>query len=142
MTILPKKNQLFRKIPPLELVERIVKAFGLKSLDDETKFSRNDLDKINTVSKITEMKSELEKYYIPCKSRTYLNDLNKKNVITILRQCVKLYDYLVSSKEKYSKGEKFIVYQLKSLQSVKDKKLNKPLTTIEKTKKNIIISFD
>ena len=36
------KNQLFRKIPPKDLVNQIVKAFGLKSLDDETKFSKKN----------------------------------------------------------------------------------------------------
>ena len=34
------KNQLFRKTPPKELVNQIVQAFGLKSMDDETKFSK------------------------------------------------------------------------------------------------------
>ena len=62
--------------------------------------------------KIIELKPELEKCYLPCKSRTYLNDLNNKNVITILRQIVRPHGYLVYSREKYIRGDKFIIYQL------------------------------
>ena len=67
---------------------------------------------MGTVEKIIELKPELEKCYLPCKSRTYLNDLNNKNVITILRQIVKPHGYLVYSREKYIRGDKFIIYQL------------------------------
>ena len=106
------KNQLFRKIPPRNMVIKILNAFGLKDFNDQKYFSRKDLESINCVQKINEMKNILGEYYLPCKSRTYLNDLTNKNSITILRQIVKLYDYNVVSKEKYIKGDKFIIYQL------------------------------
>ena len=41
-----------------------------------------------------------------------MNGLTEKNVITILRQCVRVYGYKIVSKEKYMKGEKYILYQL------------------------------
>ena len=86
------------------------------------------------------IKPLLVDYYLPCKSRTYLNDLTPKNVITVLRQIVRLYDYNVISKEKYIKGDKFIIYQL--VPNV-DKKY-RPITieNIQNNKKACTVSFD
>ena len=107
-----KKNQLFRKQIDDETIQKIVEAFGFRSLKDRRSFSRSDLIKLKTVGKIQEMKGELEQFYLPCKGRTYLNDLNEKNVVTILRQCIKPKGYTVNSREKYLKGDKFIIYSL------------------------------
>lgn len=107
-----KKNQLFRKTLPDDIIHKIVEAFGFKCLDDRRCFSRADLLKLNTVAQIKELKTILEMYYLPCKARTYLNDLNEKNVVTILRQCVKTKGYTICSREKYLKGDKFIIYNL------------------------------
>ncbi len=97
---------------PKELLHEIISAFGLRSLDDKRNFSRKDLVTLNTVGLINNIKDKLVKYYLPCKARTYLNDLNEKNVITILRQCIKPFNYTVCSREKYLKGEKFIIYNI------------------------------
>lgn len=105
-------NQLFRKTPPREICLKILNAFGLKDFTDTRNFSRKDLEVIKCLDKINEFKDELQEYYIPCKSRTYLNELNTKNVITILRQIVRLHNYSVVSREKYIKGDKFMIYQL------------------------------
>lgn len=106
------KNQLFRQTPPIHVCERVMRAFGLKNFDDPTYFSRKDLEAIRCVDIMVELKDELAQYYIPCKARTYLNDLNSKNIITILRQLCRLYSYSVQSREKYIKGDKFIIYQI------------------------------
>ena len=106
------KNQLFKIIPSFELVTEVIKTFGLTDFNDNRNFSRRDLSILGTVDKIIELKPELEKCYLPCKSRTYLNDLNPKNVITVLRQIVRPHGYLVYSREKYIRGDKFIIYQL------------------------------
>ena len=106
------KNQLFKITPPKELVLEIVNTFGLIDFDDNRNFCRRDLSVMCTVDKIIELKKKLEKYYLPCKSRTYLNDLTDKNVITILRQVVRPHGYIVASREKYIRGDKFIIYQL------------------------------
>ena len=106
------KNQIFKKMLPKELLQDIINAFGLRNLDDTRNFSRKDLITLNTVEHINKIKDKLLKYYLPCKARTYLNDLNEKNVITILRQCIKSVNYTVCSREKYLKGEKFIIYNI------------------------------
>ena len=135
-----KKNQLFRKIPDETIIKKVLLAFGYNSLTDTKNFSRKDLEKIKTVEKITELKTELEKYYLPCKSRSYLNGLNEKNVITVLRQCIKTCGYSVFSKEKYLKGDKFIVYTICPIEN----KNTKPVSLITKSKTNepFIIKFD
>ena len=56
-----KKNQLFRKIPSDELVNKIVGAFGFRTLNDRRSFSRSDLSKLDTVIKIKEMKRSKKK---------------------------------------------------------------------------------
>lgn len=134
------KNQLFRQIPPREICQKVLESFGIKDLDDTLNFSRKDLEAIQCVENMEKLKPMLIKYYLPCKARTYLNDLNEKNVITILRQIVKLYGYSISSREKYIKGDKFIIYQLIPT----EKRKYQPLTisTYKQNEKACVVSFD
>ena len=80
----------------------------------------------------------LEEYYLPCKARTYLNDINEKNIITILRQLIRIYGYSIVSREKYIKGNKFIIYQLIS----QDDRDYKPLLSIKNNTTECIITFE
>ena len=135
------KNQLFRKIPPKNVVINILNVFGLKDFDDQRYFSRKDLETLKCVDSMNEkIKPLLSEYYLPCKSRTYLNDLTPKNVITILRQIVRLYDYNVISKEKYIKGDKFIIYQL--VANVEKKYRPITIESIQSNKKACTVNFD
>tara|TARA_B100001093_G_C25945606_1_gene642746 strand:+ start:48 stop:470 length:423 start_codon:yes stop_codon:yes gene_type:complete len=118
-----KKDQLFKKNPSNELFTKVLESFGLVDLEDKRSFSRKDLKYIKTVDKINSLKSELEECYLPCKARTYLNGLNEKNVITVLRQVLKTRNYSITSREKYMKGSKFIIYTLCKLESKKYKPL-------------------
>lgn len=127
-------NQLFKKKPSIEIVEKIVQSFGLKDLNDDSFFSKKDLEQNNLLEKIRDQVKVLGEYYLPCKSKIYLENITYKRSITILRQCIKLYDYIIKSKEQYLKSEKLIIYQIIPIN-------NKPITK----KNNItkcIISFD
>lgn len=107
------KNQLFRKLPSKELALELINAFGLNGFDDYNNFSRKDIIALKTINIIErDLKSKLKICYLPCKARTYLSNINVKNSITILRQVLKTHNYNISSKEKYIKGDKFIIYQL------------------------------
>lgn len=128
------KNQLFRKEPNNEIINKLLNSFGLDNLNDNRHFSRDDLKKLNSVEKLYKIKNELNEYYIPCKARTYLNDLNEKNIITILKQFIKIKDYTIISREKYSNKKKFIIYQLITLEQ---KNWNPILT-----KSNLSINFE
>jgi Na+-translocating ferredoxin:NAD+ oxidoreductase RnfC subunit len=107
-----KKNQLFKIIPPLEFCLEILKAFGLSGFNDNETFSKIQLEKINTIEKLNNLKYKLKEYYLPCKARLYLNEIDLKNSITILRQIVKLYNFAIISKEKYINRTKVMIYNL------------------------------
>lgn len=107
-----KKNQLFRKLPTIDLFERFVKIFGLIDINDCRKFTRETLIKNHTLERFEGFREELMEYYIPCKAEKYLNGLDEKKLITILRQIGKVYDYNVISNEKYLNSRKVLQYSL------------------------------
>ena len=106
------KNQLFKKIPPIDLFERLVKIYGLTDINDCRKFTKDHLIKNKTLEKIEGLREELEEYYLPCKTTKYLTDLDEKKLITILRQIAKIFDYHVTSNEKYLNSKKVLQYSL------------------------------
>jgi len=105
-------NQLFNEKPSLELVNKIIQKFGLKDINDTTEFTTLDMDKINTLVNIKPLVDEIRDCYIPCKRVKYASEFNNKTVITILRQFIKMYDHDLSSKEKFIKGTKYLVYKI------------------------------
>lgn len=141
-----KKDQLFRKHPSDQLFLKILRCFGLNDLDDTRSFSRNDLKVLKTVKHIENLLPELVECYLPCKARSYLTRLTEKNVVTVLRQVLRTRHYTMLSREKYVKGQKFIIY---SLTPIYNKVYNPvlangvPNATVKK-KKNIpvLITFD
>ena len=110
------------------------KDFRGEGINNKTKiFTRKDLKEHKLIQKLEEIKEEISSYYLPCKRKVYLEDLTIKKSITILRQILKLYDYVVKSNERWIKGEKIIVYQILPKNSLK-----KPINSNDKC----IISFD
>ena len=107
-----KKNQTFRNLPDMKIIKCLLETFGLENLEDSRLFTREHMIEINTVDKINEIKSKLSEYYLPCKCKNYLENINEKKSITILRQFIKIYNYKVSTFEKSIKGEKQMIYQL------------------------------
>lgn len=105
-------NQLFKIIPDENIIQDILEAFGLTNLEDTRLFTKSHMKEINTVDKINELKEKLTEYYLPCKAKKYLNDLDEKKCITILRQIVKLYHYKCIGLEKSIKGNKTMTYRL------------------------------
>ena len=106
------KNQLFKKLPPIDLFERLVKIYGLTDINDCRKFTKDHLTKNKTLEKIEGFRDELEEYYLPCKTNKYLMDLDEKKLITILRQIAKVFDYHIISNEKYLNSKKVLQYSL------------------------------
>ena len=125
-----KKNQLFRKIPTLDLFERFVKIFGLIDINDCRKFTRDTLLKNNTLEKFDGFREELEEYYIPCKVEKYLTDMNEKKLITVLRQIGKIFEYNVVSNEKYLNSHKVLQYSLEK-NGINDDYINHNLKIIQ-----------
>ena len=97
-------NQIFNKKVPIKLINELINIIGIKDLDDTREFYYSNIE--SKICDINEKLVELKPYYIPCKRKIYFNELDNKKIVTILRQVVKLYDYIVVSKEKYIKDKK------------------------------------
>ena len=128
-----QKNQLFKVSPNIEITGKILENFGIKGLDDNHSFTRDNLSDLDTVNSINEMYGELVRYYIPCKAKKYLTDLNEKKCITVLRQFLKMQNYTLMSKEKYVEGKKILFYQVIPMQI--DMKTNRD-------SEKVVLSFD
>jgi hypothetical protein len=127
------KNQLFKVSPNIEITEKILENFGIKGINDNHSFTRENLIDLNTVENMNNMYDELIRYYIPCKAKKYLIDLNEKKCITILRQFLKIQNHTLMSKEKYINSKKILFYQVIPIQI--DIKTNRD-------SEKVIISFD
>lgn len=128
-----QKNQLFKISPNIEITERILENFGIKGVHDNHSFTKENLYDLNTIDNINNMYDELIRYYIPCKGKKYLINLNEKKCITILRQFLKIQNYTLMSKEKYINSKKVLFYQVIPQQI--DMKTNHD-------SEKVIISFD
>jgi len=127
-----KKDQLFRKNIDLLFLKKIFNNLFDIDLDDNTiyNFSKNTIISRNIISKINNYIEEIKKYYIICKQKIYLEDLNEKKVITLLRQLLRTNNFELKSKEKYDNGKKYLLYTI-------TKKKNKYLKKI-----NSVMNFD
>lgn len=127
------KNQLFKISPNIEITEKILDNFGIKGINDNHSFTRENLKDLDTVKNINNMYNELVRYYIPCKAKKYLIELNEKRCITILRQFLKIQNHTLISKEKYINSKKILYYQVIPLQiDIKTKR----------DSEKVLISFD
>ena len=64
-----QKNQLLKFPKHVKSPEKILENFGIKGLDDNHAFTRDNLSDLDTVNNINEMYDELVRYYIPCKAK-------------------------------------------------------------------------
>ena len=131
-----KKNQLFKINPDTKIINSLLEAFGLSDLEDTRYFTKQNMTDSETVTKINNLISTLKDYYLPCKSKIYLRDLNEKKCITILRQFIKSFHYKCIGIEKSFNGQKCMTYRL----MYNDKEQLSPVKSNEK--REYIISFD
>jgi hypothetical protein len=116
-----KYFQLFGILPDEEFINQLLQCYGLRDLSDSHEFNKGDLVELNTVNKLIELIPELVIYYLPCKAKIYLNDINEKRAITILSQFIKLFDYRLVREERIINKKKIIFY---STQKFEDSKLH------------------
>ena len=107
-----KINQLFKTKIHEEHANALAHAFGLASIrDTHSSFCKTDLKTRGTVEKIrSEHMSMLESYYLPCKARVYLHDLDEKKSITMFRQILRTFDLALRSTQKYTNNKKVSFY--------------------------------
>ena len=126
-------NQLFKNMPNRNFVISLLNLYGIQDFDDNRFFTKKNLETLNTTNELKGIKDQLLEYYIPCKAKTYLNNITIARSIVILRQFIKCYGYTLFSKEKFIKGEKNTIYKIVAI----DKEINTP-----KKKEKIIVSFN
>ena len=136
------RDQIYSSQPSDELFKNLIEVFGIKELNLDQTFSRSDLKNRNTLVKLSNLIPYLKKCYLPCKARTYLNDLTYKNIITILRHALKTRGFTVLSREKYYKGEKYIHYRIAPFKR-KDNCINiKTPDPIPPKEKDLVVTFN
>jgi hypothetical protein len=135
------KDQLFRKIPDDDLFFKLLNIYGIKDLNDNHPFTRNDIKTLNTMEKILSLKDRISECYVACKFRQYFNIETEKNLITILRQFLKTRNMTLVSKEKYVKGVKFLVYNMQAI-SVEDNEVETNNTNIDSSANSIMVTFN
>jgi len=128
------KNQLFKNYPNEEFVINLLNIYGIKDFSDNHYFTKKDLEELNTIDNLNQLKDKLSSYYIPCKAKLYVNNIDHKRAITILRQFLKTQNYTLSSKEKYIKGIKYNTYTVVSITNNLNINKNK--------ERKIIINFE
>jgi len=106
------KNQLFKIKPDSYIVNGLLDAFGIGDLEDSRFFTKQNMIELDTLDKIIDMKDELQTYYLPCKSKIYLESLTDKKCLTILRQFIKPFNYKCLGIEKSVKGQKQMTYRV------------------------------
>jgi len=87
-------------------------------------FSRKILETKNIKEKMNEFIPELKKYYLKCKHKKYLENINEKKIITIFRQILRPYDYIIKASEKYENGNKYLSYLIEKPKVIILKKIN------------------
>lgn len=107
-----KIYQLFKEKVPEDIFNRLMGLFEFPNGTEPNTFSKQDLINIDIVRKMEELKSIITPYYLPCKAKIYLEDLNVSKCITILRQILKLYQMKLESRQKYIKYKKTTVYYI------------------------------
>ena len=111
---LMKINQLFNKSMSEDVLLQLMQCYGLNGLSDRRSFKKQDLVALGTVRRINEIKEILDEYYLPCKSKLYLDDMTEKKAVTVLRQILRLFEYHIASKERNISNKKIIFYTLEA----------------------------
>jgi len=105
------KSQLFRRNPDRYIISDLMEIFNINSLDNkDLYFTKQDLLNTDIIEKIIKLKDKLLIYYLPCKAKIYLENIDEKKSITILRQFLKHINYNLKIKEKYINGVKNYLY--------------------------------
>jgi hypothetical protein len=124
--------QLFRDKPPLHIIMSMLNKVGIENLQDiKHTFTKEDIANCLDDSCWDDNITLLKEYYLPCKYRNYCVDVSEKKIITIIKQCLRVYNYKLESKEKYIYGKKHIIYYLKNCNLSNNKK-----------EKECLVSFD
>jgi len=112
---MPKNQQLFKAIPPVELVNEVLGFFGIQNFNENYNFTIDDINNKHVIQKL--LKLPFEDFYIHGKYELYFSKMDYRSCITILRQLLKIYGYKVITIEKYTPTRKYLSYHIEKLRS-------------------------
>ena len=121
------KNQLFRKEISFDFLSNFINDCFNIELNNSINysFSKKTIINKNINEIVLKYMSESEKIYIKCKHKVYLENLNEKKIITLLRQILREHYYELKAKEKYESGKKYLLYTISKKNTNNDiKKIN------------------
>lgn len=127
------KNQLFREDVTFDFIKKFInKCFNIELNNSiNYSFSKKTIINKNIINIIEESVDDLRKLYIKCKHKIYLENLNEKKIITLLRQLLREHNFDLKAKEKYENGKKYLLY------SITKRNINNDIKKINST-----INFD
>ena len=125
-------NQIFNKNVPEDLVLLLLSQLNINNFSDNKRLSYQLID--DNMESIMPILDEIKLYYLPCKSKVYFNTLNSKKIITIIRQLLRLYNYKLYSKERYSKETKMKFIEFTIRENLKN--------NITRVNTNLVLSFN
>lgn len=115
-----QNKRLFRKIPSKEFVIEILDHLKLQGLQERRWFTRDEL----CLDTVDEWLPLLEPYYIPCKAKRFLLNMNASRITTILRHILHPLGYDLRTQEKMYKLQKTTMYQIYSEEHIIDLSAN------------------
>ena len=86
--------RIFRRTPPEELTLRVFECFGLKSMNDEKEFSKNDIK----TEMFATLLPELEPFYTKHKKFMVTRPMEKKHYIQVLRNLCQIHNLVFHTK--------------------------------------------
>jgi hypothetical protein len=100
---------MFRKRPPIDVLEHVFRCCKFNGLDDKRWFSKEDIP-LDTLEQWLPL---VEPYYLPCKAERYLHgDMTQGKVITVIRHLVKEHGIEFKTQERVINGKKTTLYQV------------------------------
>tara|TARA_B110000858_G_scaffold140673_1_gene159705 strand:+ start:818 stop:1207 length:390 start_codon:yes stop_codon:yes gene_type:complete len=103
--------QLFRKPLTKELLSIIKNIYKIKNLNNHI-FNKKKLLDYNTIEQLELFYFYISDFYLPCKAKIFLENININRTVTILKQILKEFNYTLSSTEKYDKNKKYTQYRI------------------------------
>ncbi len=95
-------NQLFKRLLTDNELKKLLECYNVFDINENNIITYLSLKTHNTINKLYNLLDLLLEVYLPCKY-SFINNLNIKRSLTILRQVLRLYDYTLQ-KYQISKG--------------------------------------
>jgi hypothetical protein len=133
--IIEDKFQLFTKLPDNNILDNIQNIYPFKK--EKIIFTKELILSNNTIEKLNKFIPTLKQYYLPCKQKRFLEYINFRKTLTILRQILRVFGYVIKSRERFIQYRKQYEYWIEFDEEMIKKRRNKNMKKIV----NIVI-FD